>query len=145
MKKWAVIVGIILMILFLLSLIGAITTGGVGGVPVICFMIIIVVFICGIGLVAYGFSAEDGEAQQQYIQQPPVEPRLPIQKEKRICVDCKRPIPFDANICPYCGHDYRKMAQQPKKNQEELCPFCGKQLQPDWQVCGYCGRKLRSE
>ena len=27
----------------------------------------------------------------------------------RICVECKRNIPFDANICPYCGHDYRKV------------------------------------
>lgn len=138
MKKWAVIVGIILMILFLLPLIGATT----GGTSVICFMIVIGIFICGIGLVVYGFSVKDEEYPQQYIQQPPVQPQPPILKEKRICVECKRPIPFDANICPYCGHDYRKTAQQPIKNQEELCPFCGKQLQPDWQICGYCGKKV---
>ena len=25
---------------------------------------------------------------------------------KRMCVKCGRQIPFDANICPYCGHDF---------------------------------------
>jgi MFS family permease len=25
----------------------------------------------------------------------------------RICPNCGRPIPFDANICPYCGKDFR--------------------------------------
>lgn len=26
----------------------------------------------------------------------------------RNCVGCGRPIPWDANVCPYCGHDYRQ-------------------------------------
>ena len=30
-----------------------------------------------------------------------------IPSKDRVCVKCKRNIPFDANICPYCGHDYR--------------------------------------
>ena len=25
----------------------------------------------------------------------------------RTCVSCGRAISFDANVCPYCGHDYR--------------------------------------
>lgn len=25
----------------------------------------------------------------------------------RFCVSCGRAIQFDANVCPYCGHDYR--------------------------------------
>lgn len=25
----------------------------------------------------------------------------------RLCVKCGRNIPFDAKLCPYCGHDYR--------------------------------------
>ena len=25
----------------------------------------------------------------------------------RYCVSCGRTIPFDANVCPYCGRDYR--------------------------------------
>lgn len=35
----------------------------------------------------------------------------------RMCVSCGRTIPFDVNVCPYCGHDYRYQsyqAQQPK-------------------------------
>lgn len=28
-------------------------------------------------------------------------------KKIRMCVKCGRNIPFDANLCPYCGHDYR--------------------------------------
>lgn len=24
----------------------------------------------------------------------------------RLCVECGRNIPFDANLCPYCGHQY---------------------------------------
>ncbi len=26
---------------------------------------------------------------------------------QRNCVGCGRAIAFDANVCPYCGHDYR--------------------------------------
>lgn len=29
------------------------------------------------------------------------------EKNKRICVRCGREIPWDASLCPYCGHDYR--------------------------------------
>lgn len=25
----------------------------------------------------------------------------------RNCVSCGRPISWDANVCPYCGHDFR--------------------------------------
>lgn len=28
----------------------------------------------------------------------------------RYCVNCGRSIPFDANVCPYCGHDYPENA-----------------------------------
>jgi len=33
----------------------------------------------------------------------------------RNCVGCGRAIPWDANVCPYCGHDYRSVmaGQQP--------------------------------
>ena len=27
-------------------------------------------------------------------------------KQKRNCVKCGRSIPWDANLCPYCGHNY---------------------------------------
>lgn len=29
------------------------------------------------------------------------------QQQSRNCVYCRRDIPSDANICPYCGYDYR--------------------------------------
>lgn len=28
-------------------------------------------------------------------------------RRDRHCVSCGRPIPFDAQVCPYCRHDYR--------------------------------------
>jgi len=32
----------------------------------------------------------------------------------RSCVGCGRAIAWDANVCPFCGHDYRQvMAGQP--------------------------------
>jgi len=43
----------------------------------------------------------------------PVYTRIPVstnkenKNEQRYCVKCGRSIPFDANLCPYCGHDYR--------------------------------------
>lgn len=36
----------------------------------------------------------------------------------RNCVSCGRAIGWDANVCPYCGHDYRQQmmpAQQPSR------------------------------
>jgi hypothetical protein len=32
----------------------------------------------------------------------------------RMCVACGRTLPWDANVCPYCGHDYRYAAQHGK-------------------------------
>ena len=32
---------------------------------------------------------------------------------QRTCVSCGRAISFDANVCPYCGHDYRVAAYGP--------------------------------
>lgn len=66
---------------------------------------------------AVGFGAKDLsilnseiEGLKTYIlasiQQPM---QTAISEKDRICVECKRTIPFDANICPYCGHDYRKV------------------------------------
>lgn len=33
--------------------------------------------------------------------------------ESRNCVGCGRAIPWDANVCPYCGHDYRLQMGSP--------------------------------
>jgi len=34
---------------------------------------------------------------------PPIQPQT-----QRMCVGCGRPIPFDANFCPYCRHQYKE-------------------------------------
>lgn len=34
--------------------------------------------------------------------------------QTRNCVSCGRSIAFDANVCQYCGHDYRVAAAPPK-------------------------------
>jgi len=31
----------------------------------------------------------------------------------RNCVSCGRSMAWDANVCPYCGHDYRSQAMAP--------------------------------
>ncbi len=44
----------------------------------------------------------------------------------RSCVSCGRPIAFDANVCPYCGHDYRvTMAGPLAKKQPSSMPVAG--------------------
>jgi len=44
----------------------------------------------------------------------------------RNCVSCGRAIAFDANVCPYCGHDYRMqmMAPVPQKKDSAM-PVAG--------------------
>lgn len=37
----------------------------------------------------------------------------------RNCVSCGRPISFDANVCPYCGHDYRVVMAGPQGAQKK--------------------------
>jgi hypothetical protein len=32
------------------------------------------------------------------------------QQQMRTCVSCGRQIPWDANVCQFCGHDYRAQA-----------------------------------
>lgn len=33
----------------------------------------------------------------------------------RNCVSCGRSISWDANVCPYCGHDYRMQMMAPSQ------------------------------
>jgi len=42
---------------------------------------------------------------------PTATPRLP---DPRHCVSCGRSIQSDANVCPYCGHDYRTQWMRPQ-------------------------------
>ncbi len=45
--------------------------------------------------------------QQQY-QPPPQQQAPPPQQTGRFCSNCGKPIPTDAQVCPYCGKDYRQ-------------------------------------
>lgn len=44
------------------------------------------------------------------------------QQSQRQCISCGRSIDWNANICQYCGHDYRSQVHvaQPKKNNKVL-------------------------
>ncbi len=42
----------------------------------------------------------------------------------RNCVSCGRSISWDANVCPYCGHDYR-VAMMPPQKKESAMPLIG--------------------
>jgi len=42
----------------------------------------------------------------------------------RNCVSCGRSIPWDANVCQHCGHDYRAGAAPPAKK-ETVMPLIG--------------------
>ena len=44
----------------------------------------------------------------------------------RNCVSCGRAISWDANVCPYCGHDYRvAMAGPSTQKKESAMPVIG--------------------
>ena len=44
----------------------------------------------------------------------------------RNCVSCGRSIGWDANVCPYCGHDYRMQMMAPMAvNRESAMPVIG--------------------
>lgn len=47
----------------------------------------------------------------------------PGQPTPRMCVQCGKSIMMDANVCPYCGHDYRVQAAPPKKH--SVMPLIG--------------------
>ena len=47
--------------------------------------------------------------QQQYTPPPPPPQQQPPQQQSgRFCPGCGRPIPMDAQVCPYCGKDFRQ-------------------------------------
>ncbi len=49
------------------------------------------------------------------------------------CPDCKRPVPKEANFCPFCGHQLVVFEQ---------CPACGKNVPPHAKFCPRCGANL---
>jgi len=43
----------------------------------------------------------------------------------RTCVSCGRQIPWDANVCQYCGHDYRAQAGAAPPKKKGVLPVVG--------------------
>jgi len=43
----------------------------------------------------------------------------------RNCVSCGRAFSWDANVCPYCGHDYRVGMMAPQQKKESGMPVAG--------------------
>jgi len=43
----------------------------------------------------------------------------------RNCVGCGRAIPWDANVCQYCGHDYRVPAASTAPKEKGIMPVIG--------------------
>ena len=48
----------------------------------------------------------------------------PEQPSSRMCVQCGKPIAQDANVCPYCGKDYRVQAA-PAAKKKTVMPLIG--------------------
>ena len=77
-------------------------------------------------------------------QQPPVIIQQPSQREvsqpDRRCPSCGRAIPFDANVCPYCG---KKFDELQRDTVQDKCPFCGFEIQSGDIFCESCGKKIK--
>ncbi len=51
------------------------------------------------------------------------------------CSDCKRTIPDDADICPYCGEKF-------ENSDAKICSSCGAENTANGKFCIECGNKL---
>ena len=59
----------------------------------------------------YGAPPQQYQQPQQQYTPPPPPPQQqapPPQQTGRFCSSCGKPIPQDAQVCPYCGKDYRQ-------------------------------------
>jgi len=50
---------------------------------------------------------------------------VPSAAQIRTCVACGRTIAMEANVCPYCGHDYRMAAMIAPQEQRSAKPTAG--------------------
>jgi hypothetical protein len=93
MREHLITLGVVF---FIVGILLTVVTFGIG---IICAGPLILV---GIILFLLGFVLPH-EGRQVVIPPPP--PEAP--RNKRYCTNCGREIPFDANVCPYCGKDFR--------------------------------------
>jgi len=70
------------------------------GIGIICAWPLIVV---GLILLLIG-AVLPPDGRPVVIHQPPPSE---ASRNKRYCTNCGREIPFDSNVCPYCGKDFR--------------------------------------
>jgi hypothetical protein len=92
MREHLVTLGVIFII------VGVVLTVVTFGIGIICAWPLVVV---GLILLLIG-AVLPPDGRQVVILPPPEGPR-----NKRYCTNCGREIPFDANVCPYCGKDFR--------------------------------------
>jgi len=52
--------------------------------------------------------------------------------EKKKCIDCGRPLPYQLNFCPFCG-----------SSQSLICPSCRQETLQGASFCIKCGKELR--
>lgn len=93
MREHLITLGVIF---FIVGILLSVVTFGIG---IICAWPLILV---GIILLLIG-AVLPPEGRQ--VVMPPPPPEAP--RNKRYCTNCGREIPFDANVCPYCGKDFR--------------------------------------
>jgi predicted amidophosphoribosyltransferase len=76
---------------------------------------------------------------------------LKIEKEQQIktifCPKCRKTIPFDSNLCPYCSYNLTVVQNQSEqfnttKFQNFYCAGCGAKLSSDSNFCSKCGKKV---
>lgn len=66
------------------------------------------------------------QTMESQVQIPAPQPPAPPQPLIRNCVSCGRSISWDANVCSYCGHDYRvQMMMGPPPPPRTLKPVIG--------------------
>jgi len=132
-------IGILLIVLTVLF-------GWLGGVVCVLAGLMVGIVLLIVGLVT------PGEKKETQIVQPP------SRQSDRYCPDCGRNIPFDANMCPYCGKKFgdkfptdenvktENFVKEVEKNQEEKkmksCPSCGYENKSNSKFCKKCGTKL---
>lgn len=102
-------------------------------------------FILGLSLLKNSQDVSIFDLQPRFGNQP------------RNCVQCGRSIPFDARLCPYCGHNYEPTPQLtpnirslssksqttniPQSN-GKFCKACGNKIEQDIKFCPFCGSEL---
>ena len=90
-----------------------------GGAVLMLISILLTIFTLGFGIICtgplfligfiifiIGFIISDGTKREEIHHYHNNTVHQTPSLHNRYCTDCSRAIPFDANICPYCGHKF---------------------------------------